>query len=412
MEHSSAHQAGTAFRANESRATTMKKQLLFIPGPVTVSAPVLAAMARPLIDHRGSDFAELLERISTSMKQLFGTSADVVLLGNSGTGGLEAAIASVFSPRDIVLACPVGVFGKRFISIARTYGLEVEVLDTPFGHAVDPQALAARLAAPGAERIAGILLTHNETSTGVENDIAALAEAIGDHPATVVVDSVSGLGASEFRMDEWGFDIVVTASQKALAAPPGLAMVAVGDRAWQRIEVARSPRFFLDLAKAREFAANGQTPWTPPVSIAFAVDVALERYLEAGAEASWARHDRYAKAIRAAAEALGLEIFSQPGAHSVTVVAIRVPAGVDAEALRRTLRERDGIVMGGGQQELKGKIIRMGTMGDLTRGDILGAIGALELALRDQGHQHTPGAGVSAALEVFLAGERSPALAR
>jgi aspartate aminotransferase-like enzyme len=389
----------------------MKKQLLFIPGPVTVSAPVLAALARPLVDHRGAYFAEVLERISRGMQQLFGTSADVVVLGNSGTGGLEAAVANVFSPRDVVLACPVGVFGKRFISIARTYGLEVEVIDTPFGQAVDPQVLAARLKGPGAERIAGILLTHNETSTGVECDMGALAEAIGDHPATVIVDSVSGLGASEFRMDEWGFDIVVTASQKALAAPPGLAMVAVSDRAWQRIEVARSPRFYLDLAKAREFAANGQTPWTPPVSVAFAVDVALEQFLATGAEASWIRHARYAKEIRAAAEALGLEIFSQPGAHSVTVVAIRVPAGVDAEQLRSTLRERDGIVMGGGQQELKGKILRMGTMGDLTRGDILGAIAALELALREQGHQHTAGAGVGAALDVFLEGERSPALA-
>ncbi len=390
----------------------MEKQLLFIPGPVTVSAPVLAAMARPLVDHRGPYFAELLERVSTRMRELFGTSAEVVLLGNSGTGGLEAAVSSVFSPRDTVLACPIGVFGKRLISIARTYGLEVEVLDTPYGQATDPKALAARLEAKGAERIAGILLTHNETSTGVENDMGALADAIGEHPATVVVDSVSGLGASEFRMDEWGFDIVVTASQKALAAPPGVAMVAVGERAWQRIEAARLPRFYLDLAKAREFATNGQTPWTPPVSIVFAVDVALERFLAAGAEASWARHFQYAKAIRAAAEAIGLEIFSQPGAHSVTVVAIRVPAGVDAEALRRTLRERDGVVMGGGQQELKGKIIRMGTMGDLSRGDILGGIGALELALREHGHEHASGAGLSAALEVFLAGERSPALAR
>ena len=284
---------------------------------------------------------------------------------------------------------------------ART-GSKSKCSTRPFGHAADPQALAARLKARDAQRIAGILLTHNETSTGVQNDMAALAEAIGDHPATVVVDSVSGLGASEFRMDEWGFDIVVTASQKALAAPPGLAMVAVGSRAWERIEAARSPRFYLDLAKAREFAKNGQTPWTPPVSLAFALDAALERYHEAGAPAAWARHALYASAIRAAAEALGLEIFSQPGAHSVTVVAIRVPAGVDADALRRTLRERDGIVMGGGQQELKGKIIRMGTMGDLSRGDILGALGALEIALREHGHDHTAGAGVGAALEVFL----------
>jgi aspartate aminotransferase-like enzyme len=389
----------------------MQKQLLFIPGPVTVAEPVLAAMSRPMIDHRGSAFAALLERISSGMQEIFGTTAEVVLLGSSGTGGLEAAVSSSFSPRDIVLACPVGVFGKRFISIARNFGLEVEVLDTPFGHRVDAQALAARLKADTGKRIAGILLTHNETSTGVENDMTELAEAIGDHPATVIVDSVSGLGASEFRMDEWGFDIVVTASQKALAAPPGLAMVAVSDRAWRRMEAARASRFSLDLAKAREFAKNGQTPWTPPVSIVYALDTAIELYHAAGAPAAWARHATYARAIRAAAEALGLELFSQPGAHSVTVVAIRVPQGLDAGALQRTLRERDGIVIGGGQQELKGKIVRIGTMGDLSRGDIIGAIGALELGLREHGFDLTPGTGTTAALEVFLSADRSPVLA-
>src|SRR5271166_6199740 len=234
VTHSSALRRGPLSPRTNLSHIAMTKQLLFIPGPVTVSHEVLAALARPLVDHRSAYFAEVLARIENGMKPLFGTSSDVVLLGASGTGGLEAAVANVFSPRDVVLACPVGVFGKRFLSIARTYGLGIETLETPYGHALDPQALAARLAGKDGERIAGILLTHNETSTGVQNDMAALAEAIGDHPATVIVDSVSGLGASEFRMDEWGFDIVVTASQKALAVPPGLALVAVARRAWER----------------------------------------------------------------------------------------------------------------------------------------------------------------------------------
>ncbi|MBD5655643.1 MAG: alanine--glyoxylate aminotransferase family protein, partial [Candidatus Eremiobacteraeota bacterium] len=301
-------------------------------------------------------------------------------------GGLEAAIVNAFSPGHRVLVCPVGVFGKRLVAIARTIGLEVGVLETPVGAAVDPAALAARLANDAGREIAGVLLTHNETSTGVQNDMAALSAAIGDHPATVMVDSVSGLGASRFAMDDWGFDIVVTASQKALAVPPGLTMIAVSPRGWQRIEAATAARYYFDLRKAREFAALGQTPWTPPVSIAFALDVAIARYHAAGAEHAYERHDRYARAIRAFAAAARLEILSQPGAHSVTVVAMKLPAGLDAAAIRADLRADHGIVIGGGQAELKGKILRMGTMGDLSNVDVLRGLEAFATVLREHGH--------------------------
>jgi aspartate aminotransferase-like enzyme len=375
----------------------MAKQLLFIPGPVTCAPPVLAAMSEPMIDHRGPEFAALVERIETGMKPIFGTSGDVVLLGSSGTGGLEAAVSSAFSPGDKVLACPVGVFGKRLAKIASTYGLDVEILETPLGSGVDPAALAARLRADGGHAIAGILLTHNETSTGVQNDMAALAAAIGDHPATVVVDSVSGLGASAFEMDAWGFDIVVTASQKALAVPPGAAMVAVGARGWERIERATGPTFYLDLRRAREFAALGQTPWTPPVSIAYALDVAIERYHSEGASNVYARHERYARAIHAFANAAGIEIFSQPGAHSVTVVAMHVPAGLQASAIRAGMRERFDAILGGGQAELKGKIVRMGTMGDLSTADMRYGLESFATVLRELGFTGDVQAGLAAA---------------
>ncbi len=379
----------------------MAKQLLFIPGPVTCAPPVLAAMSEPMIDHRGPEFAALVERIATGMKPIFGTTGDVVLLGSSGTGGLEAAVSSAFSPGDKVLACPVGVFGKRLAKIASTYGLDVEVLETPLGSGVDPAALAARLRADAAHAIAGIMLTHNETSTGVQNDMAALAAAIGDHPATVVVDSVSGLGASAFEMDAWGFDIVVTASQKALAVPPGAAMVAVGARGWERIERATGPTFYLDLRRAREFAALGQTPWTPPVSIAYALDVAIERYHAEGAANVYARHDRYARAIRAFARASGIEIFSQPGAHSVTVVAMHVPTGLQASAIRAGLRDRFDAILGGGQAELKGKIVRMGTMGDLSAADMQYGLQSFATVLRDLGFTGDVQAGLDAARGVL-----------
>ena len=376
----------------------MKKTLLLLPGPVAVAAPVLEAAGRPMINHRGAEFARLLERIENALKPVFGTRGDVLVLGCSGTGGLEAALVNCFSPGSVLLSCAVGVFGLRFASIARAYGCAVEVLDTPLGAALDPGALAARLDADSQRRIDGILLTHNETSTGVQNDMAALAPIVRRHGAVTLVDSVSGLGASEFRMDEWGYDVVVTASQKALAAPPGVAMVAASPRAWDRMSKSKISRFYFDLRRAREAARDGQTPWTPPVSVVYALEAALERYEQAGAVAAFDRHARYAEAIRDALEALGFVLLSRPGAHSVTVVAASPPSGVESGALLRLLRERFGVVLSGGQGELAGKIVRFGTMGDVGEADLLGAIGAIELALAELGANVTPGAGTAAAI--------------
>jgi len=386
----------------------VSKNLLFIPGPVTVSQTVLAACAQPLIDHRGPQFKAILERIAARMRPIFGTvSADVVVLGASGTGGLEAAVGNLFGPGDRVLACPIGVFGQRLVAIARGFGCEVDVLETAWGAALDPDALRQRIAERARASYDGVLLTHNETSTGAQNDMAAIAAALRGCDAFTVVDSVSGLAASPFAMDEWGFDVVVTASQKALAAPPGLAMVAVAPRAWARIAAnTRTPRFYFDLTKARDFGALGQTPWTPPVSIAFALDAALDDFERTGAEAVHTRHVRYASAVRAAADALGLDVFSRPGAHSPTVVAIALPDGIDGDAIRTSLRETRGVIVGGGQLALKGKIIRIGTMGDLSQADIVGALGALEIALLEAGARLPAGAGVQAALRVFQDADR------
>jgi aspartate aminotransferase-like enzyme len=375
----------------------MNKTLLLLPGPVPVAQPVLEAMAWPMINHRGPEFAELLERIERGLRPAFGTSQDVMILGSSGTGGLEAAVANLFSPGDRLLSCPVGVFGKRLAEIARTYGCEVEVFETPLGAALDAAALRERLDRDRDRSIRGILLTHNETSTGVQNDMAAIAEAVRNHGALTIVDSVSGLGASPFAMDEWGFDVVVTASQKAFAVPPGLAMIAVSERGWTAIANSKTPRFYFDLRKAREFEGSGQTPWTPPVSICYALAVSLERYHAQGLASNFERYVTYSRAVRAALEALGCTIFSRPNAHSVTVVAATPPAGVDAGAMLKTLRERYGVVLSGGQGELAGKIIRFGTMGDVSESDLLGAIASLERALDDSGAEITLGSGVAAA---------------
>jgi aspartate aminotransferase-like enzyme len=378
---------------------------------VTVAEPVLAAMAAPMVDHRGPEFKLLLDGIARKLKPVFGTTGDVVILGSSGTGGLEAAMTNMFGPGEKVLCCPVGVFGDRFAEIARTWGIDVEVLPTTWGHGVDPRALKARLDADVKREIKGIVLTHNETSTGVQNDMGALADAIRGHDAYVLVDSVSGLAASDFRMDAWDFDVVVAASQKALGVPPGISMVAISPRAWEKIESVSAPRYYFDLRTARKFAAIGQTPTTPPVSQCYGLDAALNRYNSIGPEYVWARHEHFTRAIIAAAEALGLELFAQAGVRSVTVTAIVVPPDVDGDAIRRTMRVKGGFVLGGGQARLAGKIIRIGTMGDISQKDLLDMLDAFESELLNAGMTISIGKGRQAALRVFQqAGQRLPAL--
>jgi aspartate aminotransferase-like enzyme len=379
----------------------MQKSLLFIPGPVACSGPVLAAMAKPLINHRGPEYARLLHSIADRMQSIFATKGDVLLMGSSGTGSLEAAVTNMFGPGDTLLACPTGVFGERIAAIAKMWGCTVEILETPWGAGVDPQTLAARLRADREKRITGILLTHNETSTGVQIDLGAMSRAIGDHPAYVVVDSVSGLGASEFKMDEWKLDIVCAASQKALACPPGLAIVAVSSRAWEKIKANKAPRFYFDLLKHKEFFEKGEPPWTPPVSVAFALDVAIDLYERQGPRNVWNRHARYTNALHEAVKALGMQIFSRDGVHSVTVTGILTPHGLDNKTVLTKLLHEHGVVISGGQGKMAGKMWRWGTMGAISEANVLAALKAFEIIIRQMGYPVADGAAVNAALEVF-----------
>lgn len=379
----------------------MPKSLLFIPGPVAVSEPVLAAMAKPLINHRGPEYARLLHRIADRMKPIFATTGDVLLMGASGTGGLEAAVTNMFGPGDTLLACPTGVFGERIAAIAKMWGCTVEMLETPLGAGVDAEALATRLRADREKKITGILLTHNETSTGVQIDLGVMSRAIGDHPAYVVVDSVSGLAASEFKMDEWRLDIVCAASQKALACPPGLAMVAVSARAWEKIKANKAPRFYFDLQKHKEFLDKGEPPWTPPVSVTFALDVAIDLYEREGGCNVWARHARYSDALQQAVKALGMEVFSRDGVHSVTVTGILTPRGLNNGTILAKLLDEHGVVISGGQGKMAGKMWRWGTMGAFSEADMVDALRAFETVIRQEGYAFEEGAAVKAALDVF-----------
>ena len=374
---------------------------LRIPGPTALPPSVREAGARQMINHRGPEFAAMLERILSGMKPFFGTTSDVAMITTAGSGGLEAAIVNTLSPGDRVLGVSIGSFGDRFAKIAGVYGADVTNLDAEWGYAAAADEVRERLRTMSDVR--AVLLTHNETSTGVMNPIAELAAAIREEApeALILVDSVSGLGAVPFEMDAWGVDVVVTGSQKAWMAAPGLAMLAASPRAWAAMESARMPRFYLDLRAHRDAAANGQTPFTPAIAVVFQVDEGLRLMKLEGAASIFARHAACASASRAGLQALGFELFADPRFASRTVTAAHVPDGLDWKAFNTEVKGR-GVVLAGGQGKLTGKIFRLGHLGSVTLEEILGAISTLEIACLASGRTVTPGDAVGAAQAAAL----------
>ncbi len=369
---------------------------LRIPGPTGLPPSVREAGARQMINHRGPEFAAMLERILTGMKPYFGTTADIAMITTAGTGGLEAAVVNTISAGDRVLGVSIGSFGDRFAKIARTYGAAVTTIDVEWGQAADPAVLRAELERnPGYD---AVLLTHNETSTGVMNPIADLASVVRDTApdALILVDSVSGLGAVPFEMDAWGVDVVVTGSQKAWMSAPGLAMIAASPRAWTAMETATAPRVYLDLRAHRDAHANGQTPWTPAIAVVYQVDEGIRLMTAEGAEHVFARHAACAAAARAGLTALGFELFADPSVASRTVTAAIVPDDLDWKAFNAEIKRR-GVVLAGGQGKLTGKIFRLGHLGSVTLEEILGAISVLEFASIAFGRSVRPGSAVAAA---------------
>ncbi|HEV8281766.1 MAG TPA: alanine--glyoxylate aminotransferase family protein [Candidatus Limnocylindrales bacterium] len=383
---------------------------LRIPGPTALPPSVRAAGARQMINHRGPEFAAMLSRIIEGMKPFFGTTSDVAMITTAGSGGLEAAIVNTLSPGDAVLGVSIGAFGDRFAKIARIYGADVTKLDAEWGYAADANEIRERLRAlPGTK---AVLLTHNETSTGVMNPIRELAAAIREETpdALILVDSVSGLGAVPFEMDDWGVDVVVTGSQKAWMAAPGLAMVAASPRAWTAMERATMPRFYLDLREHRDAAAGGETPFTPAIAVAFQVDEGLRIMQAEGAAKIFARHEACAAATRAGLAALGFELFADERHYSRTVTAATVPDGLDWKAFNGAAKGR-GLVLAGGQGKLTGRIFRLGHLGSVTLEEILGAISTLEIVSLEGGRPVEPGAAVAAAQRAALAAYGIAALA-
>jgi aspartate aminotransferase-like enzyme len=369
---------------------------LRIPGPTALPPSVRVAGGRQMINHRGPEFAAMLERILSGMRPFFGTTSDVAMITTAGSGGLEAAVVNVLSPGDRVLGVSIGSFGDRFAKIAGIYGADVTKLDAEWGYAAAADEVREKLRAT--PDVKAVLLTHNETSTGVMNPIRDLATAVrAETPdALILVDSVSGLGAVPFEMDAWGVDVVVTGSQKAWMSAPGLAMIAASERAWAAMETARMPRFYLDLRAHREAAASGQTPFTPAIAVVYQVDEGLRLMNEEGKEGIFARHEACAAASRAGLVALGFDLVADHADFSRTVTAAWVPDGLDWKAFNGEVKRR-GVVLAGGQGKLTGKIFRLGHLGSVTIEEILGAISTLEFASIAAGRTIQPGSAVAAA---------------
>jgi aspartate aminotransferase-like enzyme len=339
-------------------------------------------------------------QLATGRERPIGTRNDLLILTCSGTGALEATIVNFLSPGESVLAVSIGSFGNRFAKIAATYGARLEKYDVEWGKAAEPAELEARLRAMAADGrpAKAILITHNETSTGVENplgDLAAAAHRVAPD-ALLLIDAISGLGAVPFETDGWSLDVVATGSQKSWMAQPGVAMISVSERAWKANESATMPRFYFDLAKARKSFATGETPWTPAVGVLFGLDVALEMLERETYPQVFARHAACAAAARAGLTALGLRLFADPAHASQTVTAAYVPDGIEWAALNKAMKAR-GLVLAGGQDDLAGKIMRIGHLGNVSVDDVVAAIRVIGEAAAELGLVTDPGRAAGAA---------------
>ena len=375
-----------------------EKRYLMTPGPTPAPPEVLAAIAQPVIHHRGPDFRKIYSDCLGMLREVFRTESEVLLFGGSGSGAMESAVANLCSPDDAVLVVSAGYFGERWVAIARAYAADVDHLRYDWGEIPSPADVTERLRERPATTV---FLTHSETSTGVVTDLQPFAAAAREAGALSVVDAVSSLGAVPLETDAWGIDAVACGAQKALMTPPGLAMVSASDAAWERSASAGSPRFYWDWERTRKGQSTLDAPVTPPVSLVAGLDVALRMLLDEGLEAAFERHVRLGRACREGLKAMGLELFSPDDDSSAVVTAARAPEGIDSGELVLLLRDRHGVTLAPGQGELKGKIFRIGHIGYYDVFDITTALAAVELALVELGADIERGVAVTRALEAF-----------
>ena len=353
------------------------RQNLRTPGPTPVPDDIVDAMGNPMIDHRGPEFFELITEATAGLKQVFMTQNDLFILTASGTGGLESLIVNSLSPGDRVLSATAGSFGDRFCEMATAYGADVQRLDFEWGEAVDPDEVRRALNEdPG---IKAVLVTHNETSTGVTHPLPEISHVVkGEFNKLLIVDAVSSLGCIPLPVDGWDCDMVATASQKGFMIPPGLSFVSVSQAAWEAEAEARMPRFYFDLRAAKSYLERGQTPFTPNVALLYGLQLALDKLLEEGMESVYERHASIAEFTRQGVKRLGLELLAQDEIYaSNTVTAIKIPEEVDGSGLMSLTRTEENVVLAGGQGKLTGKIFRIGHLGHVTQDDIQEVLDAL-----------------------------------
>jgi aspartate aminotransferase-like enzyme len=390
-------------RTCKSRKNAMLKPRLFTPGPTPVPEETLLELAKPVTYHRTAEQKQVLAEVMDDLKYVFQTKNSVIVLTSSGTGGMEAAVSNVLAPGRKAILLTAGRWGERWRSLLKAFGAELIVVEAPYGKTIPPADLATALAKhPDA---VAVFTTLSETSTGVGHDVAAFGRLVAKTEALLIVDAISGLGAMECRTDDWNIDICVTGSQKALMMPPGLAYLAVSEKAWRKIEsTAAAKTFYFDLKRYKAKIAENDTPYTHANTLVKAQRVSLKRIRAEGIENVWARHNRMAAAARAAVKAMNLEVFAERPTGALTV--ITVPGGIDGNAFLSMLEKQYGYKLANGQDDLKGKIWRLSHMGYCDAFDVMGAISALELMLLEVGHKFEAGAGVAAAQRVLAEGVR------
>lgn len=377
----------------------MRKVRLLTPGPTPVPPEVLAALGSPPIHHRTPEFSSILMDVEEGLKYVFQTNNDIIIFPSAGTGAMEAAVVNLLSPGDKVLVATCGVFGDRWEKILRSYGIEPDVLRVEWGNPIPPDGVGRRAREVGAKVV---FTTLTETSTGVTNDIKGFADSLKGTDSLLVVDAISGLGATELYQDEWGVDVVVAGSQKGLMLPPGLSFISMGERAWKMAENAKLPKFYWDLFEMKKRFDEGGA-YTPAISLVMALRESIRLIRAEGLENAIRRHARLAAATRASVQAMGLRLFA-PNGNCNSVTSVFLPEGIDGPALTKMMDRRYGVTIAGGQGALRGKIFRIGHLGFVDEADLLGALAVLEMVLKKLGFEFELGTGVSAAQKVLMEG--------
>ncbi|HEY7533905.1 MAG TPA: alanine--glyoxylate aminotransferase family protein [Nitrospiraceae bacterium] len=379
----------------------MIKRYLLAPGPTPVPPEVLLAMARPMIHHRAPEFDKLFAEVREGLKWLFQTRSDVLMLAASGTGGMEGAVSNFLSPGDKALTVNGGKFGERWTKLCKTFGANVTEIKVEWGHAVNPQLIADALKKDPS--IKAVYVQASETSTGVAHDVKTLAKIVKSHEDTLlIVDAITALGVIDLKMDDWGIDVLITGSQKALMLPPGMAFVGVSEKAWQVAEKARNAAFYFNFKKERENQQKNQTAYTPAVSLIIGLQEVLKMLKAEGLDSLFSRQASLALAMREGVKAAGLALFPKES-PSDALTAISAPDGIDGQAVYKNLRVQYGITAAGGQDHLKGKIFRISHMGYTDRFDVITAVAATEMVLKGLGHPVKLGSGVAKAQELLMA---------